>query len=554
MSIDSAAAVQAGQPQSADRAGQPVDLEHVAHEIVAAMTRTPVGHSSPSVYETARLVALAPWLIHHADRVAWLLDGQHADGTWGGRDAYALVPTLSATGALLTVLRGRRMAGEVDESRLTAAVRRGLDVLHDRLVALRPATLPDTPAVDLIVPALIEEINEQLRADGPAPSGPSVPAGRPPLPLPVGLSRDRLERIRDRLRSGQRVPDKVLHALEVGGRVARRAPGVVPVGPGCVGASPAATAAWLGVPGGGGQAEAALRFLVEESRRHGGPVPPAVPITVFERSWVLSALARARVRVSPPPSVLVELAGVLGPNGTATGPGLPADADTTAMTLYALGRFGQAADPSCLWPYDTGEHFCTWQGEDGASVTTNAHVLDALGLQLSKRADPDEPLAAVVRRLTDWLCGQQRPEGMWADRWHSSPYYATNCVVLALVAHGRGVPTATAVRRAARWVLSSQRADGSWGRWAGSVEETAYALQTLHAAGRFVPEAAPVRRRGHQWLSEMDGLDGAPPLWHDKDLYRPDVIVRAEVLATRRLAEPTGGATGRTLPAHGEPA
>ena len=44
--------------------------------------------------------------------------------------------------------------------------------------------------------------------------------------------------------------------------------------------------------------------------------------------------------------------------------------------------------------------------------------------------------------------------------------------------------------RAAEWVLATQRPDGAWGRWEGTAEETAYAVQILVAVGRRQPGAA----------------------------------------------------------------
>ncbi|MEV6517756.1 prenyltransferase, partial [Micromonospora chalcea] len=76
-----------------------------ARDLVAALTGEPSGQTSPSIYESARLVALAPWLDGHDRRLAWLLGRQRPDGGWGGAGGYALVPTLSAVEALLTVLR-----------------------------------------------------------------------------------------------------------------------------------------------------------------------------------------------------------------------------------------------------------------------------------------------------------------------------------------------------------------------------------------------------------------------------------------------------------------
>ncbi|WP_320066916.1 prenyltransferase/squalene oxidase repeat-containing protein [Micromonospora sp. RTGN7] len=511
-----------------------------ARELVAAMTLTPSGQSSASVYETARLVTLAPWLTHHAERIGHLLATQGPDGAWGGPQGYALVPTLSATEALLTALRrgdavrpGEARAAE----RLVGAVDAGLRFLHARLTAPTGPALPDLPATDLTVPALVGSLNAHLDALRVDPLPGLTPwLGARALPLPAGMDGTRLDRVRALLAAGRPLPEKLLHALEVAGPAAHRAVGVRPVGPGTVGASPAATAAWLGKPDSGVGAAEAVAYLEEVARRHGGPVPCATGITVFERAWALSTMSRAGMALPVPPRLLAGLVATVGPAGTPTAPGLPPDADTTAVTLYALARLGRSVTPESLWGYDTGEHFCTWQGEDGASVTTNAHVLDAFGWHRTYRAPSDARLAEVVRRLTGWLIDRQRPDGRWSDRWHASPYYATSCATLALTGYGPGPGAAQAVARAAGWVLAGQRADGSWGRWGGTVEETAYAVQTLCAAGPAAPAGVrPALGRARRYLATMEGRDGEPALWHDKDLYRPDVIVRAAVCAARHL-------------------
>ncbi|MER7268682.1 prenyltransferase/squalene oxidase repeat-containing protein [Micromonospora carbonacea] len=540
----------------ADRPTRDPESAADARELVAAMTLTPGGQSSASVYETARLVSLAPWLTHHAERVAYLLAGQRPDGGWGGPQGYALVPTLSATEALLTALRrgdADGLAGARAAERLGRAVDGGLRILHRWLAGPAPFSAPDLPAADLTVPSLVGAVAAHLdavRADPP----PGLAAWRDagPLPLPSGLDGTRLGRVRALVASGGPLPVKLLHALEVAGPAARRAAGVTPVGPGTVGASPAATAAWLGGPGPGPDAAAAMSYLEDVARQQGGPVPCATGITVFERAWSLSTLSRAGLTPPVPPRLLAGLAATVGPAGTATAPGLPADADTTAVTLYALARLGRPVDPASLWGYDTGEHFCTWPGEDGASVTTNAHVLDAFGWHLAHHAPADARLTAVTRRLTRWLTDRQSSDGAWTDRWHASPFYATSCVVLALAGHGRGAAAVGAVSRAADWVLAGQRADGSWGRWGGTVEETAYAVQVLRAARSAAPagvEAALGRAR--RYLSTMEGRDGAPALWHDKDLYRPVLIVRATVAAARHLLRAGASGDACTGPGYG---
>ncbi|MFG1777507.1 prenyltransferase/squalene oxidase repeat-containing protein [Micromonospora sp. NPDC049048] len=510
-------------------------LAAAGRELVAAMLAAPAGTVSPSVYETGRLVSDAPWLPGHAERLRHLLATQRADGGWGAPGAYGLVPTLSAVEALLSTLRspGRVEPGEA--RRLAPAVDRGVAALRDRLlVAAEP--VPDMPGVDLIVPALIDRI-DALLGDG-AVDRTGRPA--PTLPMPYGMTRHRAEAVTRLLAADGPIPEKLWHAFEVLDGRARTHLRARPVS-GAVGASPAATAAWLGDPTRPDADRAALAYLTEVVARGGGPVPCTTPIAVFERAWVLSGLARVGAAADVPAALTDGLVAALGPTGAATSPGLPTDADTTAVTLFALALLGRPVAPDSLLAYDTGTHFCTWQGEDGASVTTNAHVLEALGWHALHR--PGRPYADVARRVAGWLVDGQLADGSWTDRWHASPYYATASAATSLAEYA---PDAVAGRldRAADWVRDTQRDDGSWGLWTGTPEETAYALQVLLGTGRPPrPDLAPVVRRALAYLdADRDGTDDDAPLWHDKDLYHPVLIVRAAVLAARQLARSTGHA------------
>jgi halimadienyl-diphosphate synthase len=502
-----------------------------AQQLLVELVTEPLGRLSPSVYETGRLVTLAPWLVGHAARIAFLLDSRRPDGGWGGPDGYLLVPTLSAVEALLTTLR-RDQAGPVTAE----MVNRGLVLLFDLLGTATGDDIPDTPAIEIIVPSLIALVNDHLdRLDTSPVAGLERWVGAR-LPLPSGMDDALLRTIRSILSAGSDVPTKLLHSLEVAGGAATGARGVRPLPLGMVGASPAATAAWLGDPCVVEPDHHAVRYLETVARRHGGPVPSVVPVTAFERSWVVGGLAAAGLHLDVPGELVASLRASLGPKGTPGGPGLPPDADTTSGTLHALAALGFPRTPDCLLRYETDTHFRTWAGERTPSATTNAHVLEAFTDWHVVGAGSTWHLDAAAK-TSRWLCDEQRQDGSWLDKWHASAYYATACCALALARVGGDGPR-RAVRRAVDWVVASQRADGSWGRWTGTTEETAYAIQILLLTGPAGDPDAVDRAaaRGYLWLdAAMSRPTVRPPLWHDKDLYLPNTIVDATALAASHL-------------------
>ncbi|MCO5998308.1 prenyltransferase/squalene oxidase repeat-containing protein [Actinoallomurus rhizosphaericola] len=522
----------------AEPLGDPVSppgVEAEAGALVAGLLGEPWGQVSASAYETGRLVTLAPWLTGHTERVRHLLAAQRPDGGWGAPDpGYALVPTLSATEALLREAR----RGAATTGAALAGLRPLFAWTHGS-GALTRAGLPDLPAIELIVPGLVDAINDHLDAG-------AVPwPGTGRLRLPEGLTGAALASVRALLASGAAPPPKLLHVLEAGGDAVWRHPAVRPETTGTVGASPAATAAWLGGPRPDSAGAPALRFLETAAARQGGPVPCGLPITVFERAWVLGGLRRAGVPVDVPPVLVADLDAAVGPAGTAAAAGLPVDADTTAGALYALALAGAPRRPDPLWAFELDAHFCTWPGEDGESVTTNAHVLEAFGGYRRSAQRDDGSVArydGTIAKVSAWLRDRQRDDGHWDDRWHVSPYYATFCCALALHDFG-GPESADAVDRAVRWVVGTQRADGSWGHWTGTAEETAYAVQILLLTRGSRMDAGPdtarlrAAARGCERLRRSPAGPDDPPLWHDKDLYLPLGIVRSATLAALHLHE-----------------
>ncbi|MFD2419842.1 prenyltransferase/squalene oxidase repeat-containing protein [Amycolatopsis pigmentata] len=119
--------------------------------------------------------------------------------------------------------------------------------------------------------------------------------------------------------------------------------------------------------------------------------------------------------------------------------------------------------------------------------------------------------AKAVRDAVRWLPASQRPDGSFDSVWYRAFTAGTSVVLEALVKAGAG--THPAARRAAEWLVGTQRADGSWGTGdgttPGTVEETAWAVRALLAAGHHADD--PAIGRGIGWLLEAQEPDGQWP-------------------------------------------
>src|SRR5690606_22927438 len=162
----------------------------------------------------------------------------------------------------------------------------------------------------------------------------------------------------------------------------------------------------------------------------------------------------------------------------------------------------------------------------------------ALTAWLSHRPTTDDVLRTRGDLTRGWLVAQQRPDGSWHDKWHASPYYATERCVTALSGH-TGPTTRDAVRSAGDWVVATQRDEvraarrggGAGGVWGGTAEQAAYAadipLAAAHRpAGSAVTEA--MTRAEHVIRDASHPPGNHPPLWHDKPLSAPGAMARAE--------------------------
>lgn len=482
----------------------------------------PLGQVSCSIYESSRLVALAPWLPGHQARIDLLRRAQRPDGGWGGPDGYAVVTTLSATTALLAELDRT----PDDPYGLRPLVTGGLSALGRWLSPATSPQVPDTIGCEVTIPALLAELTGRLGPDAP------------PLRLPVGLDERALAAMRGRFAAGA-LPQKTWACLEVIGPAAAGAAFIQPA-LGAVGCSAAATAAWLGSPAGD---RSAYEFLDRLQARGGGAVPGVNPITYFEPAWVLNYLALGGFDLPVPTGLLDRLTSGLAADGAPAAPGLPADADDTAAVLAALLRHGRVRRPDCLLDYRRGDYFTCFLDERNPSISSNAHVLEALALYLDRRPTEQSRYAGPAALAAQWLLGQQAADGSWVDKWHASAYYATACCAVALrlareTVSGSPAGAAEAIARAVTWVVDTQREDGSWGRWQGTVEETSYAVHLLAvAAAADQPGVAEALRRGTRYLADPPRPAEDPPLWHAKELYAPTQVIRAAHLAALRLGQ-----------------
>lgn len=502
-----------------------------ATRLVARVDQDGWGDVRPSLYETARVLSLAPWLPGEPRRLAHLLEEQAPDGSWGeGPQPYRLLPTLSAVEAVLAVLL-RGAESEQDGARLMATAQRGLAALR----ALPPAgPWPDTAAAEILVPGLVARINEQLElaaADGRPQLGQWRPGPR--LAVPGGYHEAAPGYVARKYESADRLPVKYHHTFE--GIAGHLPPALIPQAAGLLGSSPAATAALAAVAP--AAAAGAIAGLHAVAQRYDGLFPEAAPILVYERLWVAAALARAGLPAATVATIRAWVDRIYDPAGVRGAPGLMVDADDTAMAVLVASLVGRPCDPAPLALFHNGTHYDCYVGEDTGSVTANAHALQALGGYLEQRPEARGGHGSRIAELSAWLISVQRSEGHWHDKWHASPYYATERCVSALARYG-GERATGAVDAAAAWTLDSQREDGSWGVWGGTAEETAYAVKILLG----VRARSRQPRHEHALARAEAFLDATaapghrhPALWHDKTLYAPAAMIGAELLAAREL-------------------
>jgi halimadienyl-diphosphate synthase len=443
--------------------------------------------------------------------VDWLVRHQRADGSWGGQLPVMHDRVVSTLAAVLALAESR-------DSQTAPAVNRGVAYLAGALPRIDQDPV-ETVGFELIMPTMLA----RARSIGL------------PLPDTAAPSIDRLRA--DKL---QRLPPgmaylgltSLTHSLEFLGDdlqpdVARQCR----ASNGSYGASPSATAYVLTHQW--DEAAAAYLRAVLALSIDGG-VSNVFPFEIFERAWVLYSLGPLARRVAAHRPVLAQLAAAWSPPGVGfTREGVGPDGDDTAITYRVLHDYGLlVSSPEVLRLFEADDHFFCFPLERNPSVSTNAHILDAL-----TAVETYKDRGRLVNKVLEFLAASRIDDRYWRDKWHVSPYYATSQTLQALSRLGQEADHLSAP--AVAWLLDTQHSNGSWSELEadGNCEETAHALRALSCLGRPDQVHLDAMRRGVPYLWERFDRHDYPELWVGKGLYTPYAVIRAAILGALDACE-----------------
>ena len=482
------------------------------------------GRMNASPYDTAWLARLpsdhtgeARW----PDLVDWLLEHQWLDGSWGSAIPYfhdRILCTLMAIIALREKSAGVRADAAIRQGE--GYIWRNFHFLHHDPVEL--------VGFELIFPTLLAQART-LGLDVPSHS--------------CGYGRIRGAKLRLLPTEALYAPGtSVAFSLEfLGAKGDPKRLSQLLAGNGSVANSPATTAYLLLQQA--TENGSALRYL-EQMRAQPGGVPHFYPLRTFEIAWVLEHLTFGGLSLDDSelvsPAILDELESAIGERGVSMDPEFGIDdGDTTAVTARMLALAGRPIDRDMLKCFEDPETrtFRTFSFERNASVSTNAHSLEALALM------PDYPdRQEVWDRVVTMLLASRKYQSYWTDKWHASPFYATAHVMMSLLESDE--PLVSECLGSIDWMIHMQRSDGSWGYFGqGTAEETAYVLLTLlRFHSRCQPVDVEVLHRGAAYLwRAFESSRTYPDLWIAKSLFAPEGVVESAILAAMHLYQTTFG-------------
>jgi halimadienyl-diphosphate synthase len=476
------------------------------------------GHMASTAYDTAWTARLGEidWGIS-SKSLAWLSENQLPDGSWG-----ALLPnyyhdrvicTLAAMIAL--TYRGRRGHDKIQIENGKLALER---IVNGATQGLQADPNGATVGFEMIAPTLAEEAERLGLIQG---QGDRI-LGR--------LSKQRAKKLA--YLKGKMISRHVTMAFsaEMSGKDGQHMLDIenLQEKDGSVGVSPSATAYFATYIKEGD--EASLNYL-RSIRNPDGGMPNVAPFDVFEIAWTLWNLSLIHdlghaEKLKPHLDFLSNAWQSNIGIGFASGYSVK-DSDDTSLVYETLLRYGIEKDIASVLGYEEDDHFRCFDLEVNPSISANIHVLGALAQSgLDKNNSSVEKVLNYLRRSRD------RHLPYWADKWHSSPYYATSHAIIACANIDNEL-----VSESVEWILKTQNRDGSWGTYLPTAEETAYAIQALWIWNQNVARVPNnVFKNGGRWLKEH--MDNAyPPLWIGKCLYSPNLVIRSAIISALALAE-----------------
>jgi halimadienyl-diphosphate synthase len=474
------------------------------------------GHMGSTAYDTAWAARLGEidWDIS-SKSLSWLAENQLPDGSWGAAAPMYYHDRVLCTLAAMIALtyQGRRGHDKVQIENGRLALER---IVGGATQGLQADPNGATVGFEMIAPILAGEAER------------------------LGLIKDQSDRILGRLSKlrakklsylkGKMISRHVTMAFsaEMAGRDGQHMLDVenLQENNGSVGVSPSATAyfATYVKPGD----EVSLKYLRDITNADGG-MPNVAPFDVFEIAWTLWNLSLIpdlghAEKLKPHLEFLSNAWQPKAGIGFAAGYSVK-DSDDTGLVYEALLRYGIEKDLASVLAYEEEDHFRCFDLEVNTSISANIHVLGALA-----QAGLDRKNISVQKTLNFLRKSRDRNLPFWADKWHSSPYYATSHAIIA----SAGIDNEL-VGESVEWILKTQNRNGSWGTYLPTAEETAYALQALWVWDQKVA-AVPrgTLRNGARWLKEnMD--EPYPPLWIGKCLYGPNLVIRSAVISALAL-------------------
>jgi halimadienyl-diphosphate synthase len=475
------------------------------------------GHMASTAYDTAWAAHLGEidWEIS-SKSLSWLAEHQLPDGSWG-----ALAPlyyhdrVLCTLAAMLALTyRGRRDHDKAQIEKGRLALER---IVGNATQGLQADPNGATVGFEMIAPILAGEAER------------------------LGLIRNQADRILGRLSQlrarklaylqGTTINRHVTMAFsaEMAGRDGQHMIDIenLQESNGSVAVSPSATSYFATYikPGD----ESALKYLHHVTNPDGG-MPNVAPFDVFEIAWTLWNLSLIpdlghAEKLKPHLEFLSNAWQPRAGIGFATGYSVK-DSDDTGLVYETLLRYGIEKDLASVLAYEEEDHFRCFGLEANPSISANIHVLGALA-----QAGLDRRNTSVQKTLNFLRRSKDRQFPFWADKWHSSPYYATAHAIIACT----GIDNEL-VAESVEWILKTQNRNGAWGTYLPTAEETAYAMQALWVWDQKVarvPRGAMLN--GARWL--MENMDNTyPPLWIGKCLYSPNLVIRSAVISALTLA------------------